>query len=971
MDTTIDQNTLPSGFAPALPKGTIVGRYVLIDQIGEGGMAVVFSAFDPELNRLVGLKLLKAGTRSEPDNGMSSPQARLLREAQALAQLSHPNVVSVYDVGIHNDAIFIAMELLEGTSLRNWLKEKPRTDKEILRVLGSAGEGLAAAHRAGLVHRDFKPENVVVTRDGRIKVLDFGIARSMSPGQSEPDPPKEPSPAPTQPDSIDSTSSTGDYLHASFTKAGTLKGTYAYMAPEQWLGLEIDGRTDQFSFAVVLFEAMYGVRPFPGTSREELYHQIIATQVTFPEDGRRTRLGKRLRRILLKGLSYNPDKRYTSMEELLAELALDPTLKIRRMLSAILVVFLLAGALWGVGREILERRMACSGARRMLTGIWDEQAKNQVTQAFLSTGAIYSGDTLTRIERALEQYTQAWATAYEAACRFGIEQASDEAKEAADLEMWCLREHLAGLRALSQIFMRADKSVVEKAVEAVANLSGFEECRGKESLRLRIPPPTDEHTRRRVKELRGLLSEIKALDSAGKYKEGLVKAGEADGRARELSYKPVMAEARNLLGQLQQHTGEFAKAERSFEQAVLLADGARHDHLRARSSLQLIFLYSVNLAKLDAADYWSNYAEAAIERLGSPIGLRADWYQNVANIKSTRGEYRQALELQSQSLALLERAPDKTPQDIAQIRNSMGVELSSLGEYGKAAEQYREAINIWEKTLGPEHPTTAKALGNLGVVYQSLGDFDSALKFNQRALEIFRRIHGEFHPDVANHLENVGTSYGSRGDLGKAEEYLSKALTIWERIYGPDHQEVALTLHNLGCLSVMRGEMAKAVLILERCLRIREEKLGPEHPRVALTLSELGHAREGLGELDRALALHERALTIRRNKLGRDSPKVALSLKDLGQLYQKKANYVQALQHLEEGLSICEKKPCDSDTLPAIEFALAQTLTSLGKDGERALGLARESLKRYEQDHPNNKAERERVRGWLRAQGAR
>jgi serine/threonine protein kinase len=226
--------------------GAKVGRFVVLGDLGAGGMGHVVRAFDPQLGREVALKRLHA------DGPEAS--ARAIREAQAVASLSHPNVIAVYDFGEHDDAIFIALELVEGKTLREWMSDGPYPWAIVLDRLEAAGRGLAAAHRVGLVHRDFKPSNVLVGDDGRVRVTDFGLARFIA----------APSDAMVG-DASDSLSS-GDVC---LTRSGVVLGTPAYMAPEQHAGAS-DPSSDQYAFCVVLFEALYGERPFRGATQREL-----------------------------------------------------------------------------------------------------------------------------------------------------------------------------------------------------------------------------------------------------------------------------------------------------------------------------------------------------------------------------------------------------------------------------------------------------------------------------------------------------------------------------------------------------------------------------------------------------------------------------------------------------------------------------------------------------------------------------
>ena len=242
----------------SLPPGAPIGRYLVLERLGQGGMGVLYTAHDPQLQRVVAIKVLRS--RADKDASQTAGQARLLREAQAMAQLSHPNVVPVYDSGPYGSGIFIAMELVRGSTLDHWVKLKPRSWREVLAVFVMAGRGLEAAHAAGLVHRDFKPANVLVGEDGRPRVTDFGLARATR--------------ALTLPETTETPEAvmrSGPItLDEPLTLAGSMMGSPGYMAPEQYVGAATTNATDQFAFCVSLYEALYGVRPFVAKTLPEL-----------------------------------------------------------------------------------------------------------------------------------------------------------------------------------------------------------------------------------------------------------------------------------------------------------------------------------------------------------------------------------------------------------------------------------------------------------------------------------------------------------------------------------------------------------------------------------------------------------------------------------------------------------------------------------------------------------------------------
>ncbi len=308
--------------APSM-SGRALGRYALLERLGAGAMGVVYRADDVGLGRQVALKLLR-----RPDDALTD---RLIREARSMAQVNHPNVVAVYDVGVADGTTYIAMELVQGGSLRQW-QQRPRSVAEIVEAYTAAGRGLAAAHAAGIVHRDFKPDNCLVGADGRIRVTDFGLAAARPRGAEAAAPQdRAPEAGAGAPDDLE------------LTASGSVLGTPAYMAPEQFHGGNVDPRTDQFAFCVALYEALYGIRPFGGKTFDELGDQVCAGQVRPPPA--RARVSGALRAIVLRGLRVRPGDRFPTMDHLLAELGRDRARPWRR---TALTAAALAGAL-GLG----------------------------------------------------------------------------------------------------------------------------------------------------------------------------------------------------------------------------------------------------------------------------------------------------------------------------------------------------------------------------------------------------------------------------------------------------------------------------------------------------------------------------------------------------------------------------------------------------------------------------------------------
>ncbi len=320
------------GDAPTQPgrllRGTCLGRYLVVEQLGSGGLGDVYACYDPELDRRVAIKLLRT-VADDPERA----QLRLRREAQALARLAHPNVVAVHDVGAFGGRVFVAMELVDGQTLREWIAAGPHGWRAVRDLMVEAGRGLWAAHAAGMVHRDFKPSNVMIGRDGRVRVLDFGLARAATPtGEAQACP------------SVEARGGAG--IEAVLTRTGTILGTPAYMAPEQFVGDPIDERADQFGYCCTVYEALHGVRPFKGRSLDQLFASVRAGPAEGGEGAPAW-----FRRAIVRGLAFDPARRFADMGALLD--ALDRDRRSRRWQVGALVGALVTGVVGlGVGRAL-------------------------------------------------------------------------------------------------------------------------------------------------------------------------------------------------------------------------------------------------------------------------------------------------------------------------------------------------------------------------------------------------------------------------------------------------------------------------------------------------------------------------------------------------------------------------------------------------------------------------------------------
>lgn len=326
---------------PEIKKGSKIGRYELLEKLGEGGMGVVYVAYDPTLNRRIAIKLLRPDLSEVSDEHPHDARRRILREAQAMAQVSsHPNIVPVYDVGTYGERVFIAMEYVEGRPINDFIETRKLDWREIRKLYLDAAKGLMAAHAQGLVHRDFKPDNVLVDNDFRVKVMDFGLARSSGKAGMS----MIAGAAPVR-DNVS--------LNETLTVTGQIMGTPAYMAPEQFLLEEVDARADQFAFCVAMYEALCGYRPYQADSFRELARKVLNQRIVEPP--RKSDTPEWIFDTILKGLNTKKNERWASMHHLCEALVEEPphvkaaAKKKTRRLASIIVGSFVASA--GVGVE--------------------------------------------------------------------------------------------------------------------------------------------------------------------------------------------------------------------------------------------------------------------------------------------------------------------------------------------------------------------------------------------------------------------------------------------------------------------------------------------------------------------------------------------------------------------------------------------------------------------------------------------
>ncbi len=843
--------------AAELEPGTTVNRYVVLRTLGRGGMGVVYLAFDPELERQVALKLLSTTTGTDTASNNSEARARMLREAQAMAKLSHSNVLPVYDAGSYDGGIFMAVEYIEGGTLREWATRQQRSWREIVNVFLAAGRGLAAAHAAGLIHRDFKPHNVMIGHDGQIRVMDFGLVRSVSEKDK----------------SIQAVPADVDHglggLDAELTMSGILMGTPAYMAPEQHVDFtEIDARADQFSFCAALYECLYGPRPFP-SRRDEMLRACESGQVATPAADRR--VPGWIRKLLLRGLSLRPDDRFASMELLLAALSRDSRKKWQwiAMASGAAAVVLAGGTAWAQWKA--EQAQMCSGGPAQMESVWSGELKQHTKAAFSAVGVSYAEDTWMRVEKLVDAYTTAWLGMHRDTCE-ATRVRKEQSESLMDLRMRCLQRRLWDLDALMKTFSRADAKIVERAVEATDGLTSLTGCADAERLQAQVPPPEDPNVRTRVDESWEQLAEVNALGASGKVQEGLGKIRPILDTAKDLKYGPLEAESWLQLSRLQNDAYDRT-AEAAARQAMLAADVSKMDDVRARASVVLVNSIGYIQQRREEGEIWGMHAQAAIDRLGGDPLLEAELLGNLGHAFRIEGDYVRALELGLRSVAVLEKR-EREDSRLGSALLLIGQASRRLGEYDEAQSYLERSVEVLEGTLGAQHPELANALVELGRNSLRQGEYAKAHVELQRAWAIIEASIGNDNPVGAVLFAQVSLHRGRvflrEGRYGSAEEHLEQALAGFVKFLSndPNHTQIAFTRIFVGDLYRRQGSYDEARSELEKAVASLEK--GTHKLLLAHALLGLGATNLDAGNADTAPQSLERALSLLES-LGKNS----------------------------------------------------------------------------------------------------
>jgi tRNA A-37 threonylcarbamoyl transferase component Bud32 len=744
--------------AEPLLLGLTFGRYVVRDILGSGAMGVVYRAYDPELDREIALKVLH---KRETNDAAE----RLLSEAQAMARIRHPNVITVYDVGAVDAQVFLAMELIDGMTLDQW-RQQPRTIAELLRVFRASGEGLRAAHAAGVVHRDFKPENILVGDDGRVCVTDFGLA------------------------CLDTTSD------------GPVVGTAAYAAPEQTRGDAVDGRADQFSFCLALFEALYGTLPLRGRAPEEQREVERRTRKRVPGRG----APAPVRRVLRRGLQLDPAARFSDMAELLR--ALTPQHRLRLVTVAALAVAAVAAPGMLVPRLRAHEQIArCRQAEGKVTTLW-----SAARQAGLEHALAEAQNTTawTAAKAAFDLWTRDWTRLHAETCELGA-RPDAESQSLFDLRMECLNVRWQDTSATLDV-LTAQPNAAKHTQKAIASLQTIESCADVAALRRPLRPRATPEALRPITEAIARAHADFVVESCT---QALAEATRAADDAHALGATVMESDARSLMAHSHMCLGDRDAARVMLIEKAVLAEQAQSDDRAAAAYLELINVAG-QLDHVDDAQHWLQLARETITTRLSSADLQAELEFYECFVPMLRDRIVEAEPHCRRARELLRKLPKRSDFE-GDAAQTLGYVLGRQGRFAEAAAAYRDAQQVYRQVFGPDSSSEIHVLEIIANDENEQDNIATALKLQARVLE----HSSETYPGrVAIDLAFYGFLLTEAGRAQEAVPVLQRALAQAERLTSDHDYETGFARGTLGEAYVSLGQPQRALANLEQARRL-------------------------------------------------------------------------------------------------------------------------------------------------------
>lgn len=906
----------PSGEPQRFSPGDRIDQFVVTGELGAGAMGVVLAARDPDLDRAVAIKLVRPRSESANTDGA---QQRMLREAQSMAKIAHPNVVTVHQVGFQSGQLFIAMELIDGRTLREWSSEQPRSLTDVLGVFSAAGRGLAAAHAVGLVHRDFKPDNVLVSHDGRVAVTDFGLVGIAGAGRTGTDP--------TDSTKARELSASAD---ASLTATGSIMGSPAYMAVEQHRGAGVDHRADQFAFCVSLWEALYGQRPFHRETLAELVYATLEGEVPPPS---RTAVGgsvpKAIERALRRGLRPDAGARWPNMQALLARLRYDPRAGRRRIAVGVAAVaglgLLGAGAAWALQKD---DRPACDAGPQRRAEVWNESLRDKLSAGLASTGSALASNAGAAVTARLDTWATTWEREYRDACEATAHRGEQSGK-LLDQRMRCLERSRADVGRLVNALIEADApEVVSKATAAATSSTVLAQC---------APERLHEDAHEQIDgavalaaPVRGAIDAAVLLDTLGNSAEAVTALESLRPEVDELGQDAVLAELLLQTGRVLARAGRPAHSEPVLAEAIAKAADAGGNDLEAKAMLAMAETVGSYLGDAKRALGILAGAASAVRHADDPT-LEAYYERSMGGMLYMTQQYAPAEQHLRKALEVDLAASDNRSGSLASTYNVLAILLGDLGRTDEALDAHEAALKHTQAHYGPGHPNLAVIRNNRGAIYRIVGRRDDAREDHERALKILHDSVGDEHPWVAMSHDGLGILAQESGDLDTASSHYAKTLAIREASYGSEHVTVATSLHNMASIALLSAEPLQASTLWLRARAIWVATGGEHQPSIADIDQNLGQLAMLTGDLDLAQRRFSSALQVSQVVFGEEHPQLIPILANYAGTLHLLGNCTDAAPLVQRALALA-KQHQRTETLDYAAVVAVQAWCELGAE---------------------------------------
>jgi len=736
----------------------VTERYRITGILGSGAYGVVYRAHDKRLDREVAIKIL---TR------LSSTQVRdALREAQLLAAVSHPNIVEVFEVGLTEDTArspFVVMELVEGVTLRTLFDNRSLSRDEVLDTVMQAARGLHAAHDAGILHRDFKPANVLIAADGRARVADFGLARE------------------TADESTRGHDNGSQPAAGVSTAASVMVGTPAYMAPESFSGSSTTA-SDQYALCAVLFEGLVGHRPVEASSVTGLARAVRSEPIQVP---RSAGLPKRITKVIERGLARDAAARFSDLSTLIA--AVERARHGRR---------------WPIAYG------ATAAAVVLAVGVWSMRGDDACSAEALHFGLGHGSGLHAEVAARLAEYDQELYAAAQQVCA-----EPDRTRDAAFAQ--CLRVKAGDAAALAEISREVERGDHGRIAKALAGLAPPSECLDGEPRLMQMPPAA---LADRVQALQPDVSRLRAMVHAAQVEQGRALSAPTLEQARAIGYAPLHAEVADLRARFLSLTSDFEGARQAHEESYFVAHNTGLSVRAAGAATHLIGLLGMRLNRPDDARKWAEFAAASYARAErDPLESRT-YIQGLAYLAHHEGDFEELERLARAGIAL-ELSKGRASEDghIAML-GFLGVALTSQERYEASLPVYEECERYSASYYGDESAPRAAMLDNRANSLREMGRTEEALSLSLRALHIRESAYTTDNVDLAYSHGNIGLTLKALGRFDSALEHSTAALQIFEKLLGAEHPNLAQEYEHRAGIYRAQGDAALAIADYERAL---------------------------------------------------------------------------------------------------------------------------------------------------------